>query len=236
MKTTLSLLLAFLCLLAPAFAQDAPPMAPRIVCDEPVYDFGTAENSGTIEHHYVVRNDGNLTLEIQSVRATCGCTAVSPEKNIVAPGEETKITARFDLRGRTGMQIKTIFVQSNDPQTPTLNLQLRGTATQALRAQPATLFFGRVDPNASRTRTFQLVSERGVITVQSAECDNPGIRVELQPLDDGQDGSTRQFNVTLDDSLSGAINTSVNLAVQVAGEIRHVSVPVAASVIPPPAP
>ncbi len=47
------------------------------------------------------------------------------------------------------MQVKTITVESNDPERPVVHLQIRGTAVQGLRAQPSTLFFGRIEPGRS---------------------------------------------------------------------------------------
>ena len=61
------------------------PLAPKIVCDEPSYDFGERDNNGFVEHNYVVRNAGTLS-EIREVRASCGCTAVKPSVDVNAAG------------------------------------------------------------------------------------------------------------------------------------------------------
>ena len=101
MKATLLSALVFSALLAaPVFAQEpaaAPPAdpgaAPRIVCEEPIFDFGDKNNSESVEHNYVIRNTGNVSLEIQDVRASCGCTAVKPSQNTIPPGGDGFITA-----------------------------------------------------------------------------------------------------------------------------------------------
>ena len=64
-------------------------LAPKIVCDEPVYDFGEIANHNVVEHEYVIRNAGTLSLEIRSVRASCGCTAASSASAASGVGAST---------------------------------------------------------------------------------------------------------------------------------------------------
>ena len=204
--TTCSALLLAACLPLSVQAQEAAapadaPLTPKIVCDEPIYDFGTMSNAGFIEHDYPIRNEGTLSLEIQNVHASCGCTAVKPSQNVIPPGGTAAISARLDLRGRTGFQQKTITVQCNDPATPSLILQLKGTATQILRAQPTTLFFGRVGPEAVRSRRFDVISERGPFQIVSTRTDNPGLILTAIEPAAGEDGSTRHFELALDPAL-----------------------------------
>jgi len=155
---------------------------PRIVCDATTHDFGEAVSGSLVEHDYVVRNDGDTSLEIVSVRASCGCTAVNASQNIVAPGQTASIHARLDLSGRTGLQMKTITVTSNDPQNPTYQLVLRGTAIRPLSANPAAVYFGEIPARDTLSRTVEIIASSPV-TVSSVRLANatPGLAVE--PLD-----------------------------------------------------
>lgn len=219
---------------APA-AESPPALAPKIVCPETVFDFGEKENSQVVEHHYVVRNEGTLSLEIRGVRASCGCTAVKPTDSVVPPGGDTTIQARFDLRGRSGMQVKTITVESNDPERPVVHLQIRGTAVQGLRAQPSTLFFGRIEPGAERTRAFEIQSGRGPIQIQEVRTTDPGLVVSPLEPEPGADGTRHRFELTLGDSLPpGTVNGQVIVKTDVE-DGREVAIPVAAYLVAPPA-
>ena len=241
MKTTLlaALLLAGLPFGALAQAPDAPApaaevLAPQIVCAETVFDFGERDNAGFVEHDFPIRNAGTLPLEIRNVRASCGCTAVKPSRNVVQPGDSAAISARFDLRGRNGMQTKTITVTSNDPEKPDLVLQLKGTAMQALRAQPSTLFFGRLEAGASRSRTFDVVSARGPIQIVSSRTDNPGLVLKPVPIDPPGDGSVHRFELTLDASLpEGNVSGSAFVKTDKADQ-PELALPVAAFLVAPP--
>jgi hypothetical protein len=226
-------------ILAPlaAPAQEPEVLAPRIVCPEPVFDFGEQENSGFVEHAYVIRNEGSLSLEILGVRATCGCTAVKPDDNVIPPGGETRLQARLDLRGRRGMQIKTITIQSNDPQKPNLNLQMRGTAIEGLRAQPSTLFFGRIGPDGVRSRNFDILSGLGPVRILDIRTDNPGLVVTPLDAQPGDDGTTHRYELVLADSLpAGTVNSKVTIQAELANQPREISIPVAAFIVAPSAP
>ncbi|MGD9781290.1 MAG: DUF1573 domain-containing protein [Kiritimatiellia bacterium] len=224
---------------APA-APEAAPLVPKIVCDQPIFDFGATNNTGFVEHHFPIRNAGTLSLEIRNVRASCGCTAVKPSQSVIPPGGEATIGAKLDLRGRSGMQIKSITVESNDPQTPHLMLQLKGTAVLPLRAEPSTLFFGRLEPGAARTRTFEVVSGRGPIQIVGTRTDHPGLSVVPVAPEPGADGSRHRFELRISPDLpEGNVNGSVFVKTD-AADLPELAIVVAAYLVkpaePPPAP
>ncbi|MCF8260592.1 MAG: DUF1573 domain-containing protein [Melioribacteraceae bacterium] len=101
------------------FAQMAEP---KITAENPSFDFGDIIEGTQVEHIFIVQNTGEKQLEIDRVRASCGCTAAEPEKKLLAPGEKTKIKVSFNSSGRKGTQRKYVYVSSNDPKTPELRL------------------------------------------------------------------------------------------------------------------
>lgn len=218
----------------PTQAQDqavpaADAAAPRIVALEPIFDFGEKQSTDeAVEHDFLIRNEGATSLVIESVRSSCGCTAVKPSQDVVPPGGEAAIRARFDLRGRNGYQIKTITVNSNDPKTPTLTMQLKGTIVQALRAQPSSLFFGRVEPGSLRSRTFDIISGKGPIQIVSFRTDKPGLVLTPVAAEAGTDGATHRFELALDPALpEGNINGTVFVKTDLADQ-PEIAIPVAA--------
>lgn len=215
----------------PAAAPDAA-LKPRIVCDEPLFDFGERNNTEFVEHDYPIRNEGTLSLEIRNVHASCGCTAVKPSQNVIPPGGTASIHARLDLRGRNGFQQKSITVQSNDPDTPTLVLQLKGTAIQPVRAQPSALFFGRIGPADARSRVCEIISARGPFQIVELRADHPGLLLKQLDPEPGADGSTQKFELTLDPALpEGSVNGSVFVKTDQTDQ-PELSIPVAAYVVP----
>ena len=217
--------------LATGLAAGAEAPAPKAVCPEPVYDFGALDNAETVEHDYVIRNEGQLSLQITGVKASCGCTAVRSSQDIIAPGQEGFIHATFSLQGRVGDQLKTITVTCNDPQSPTLLLQLRGTAVQALRAVPSSVFFGRVGAGSVRSRTFDIVSSKGRFAVLDARTDTP--MLQLAELEENPDPAVRSYRVSLADDLpEGSLQGSVILRIEADEAPKTLVIPVQAFVAP----
>lgn len=91
---------------------------------EKAYDFGTMKQGDKKEHTFMLTNAGKSELYIRRVRASCGCTAVTPAKKVVAAGESVPIKVVFDSRGKRGRQSKAITVITNDPKTPTSTLRI----------------------------------------------------------------------------------------------------------------
>ncbi len=100
--------------------------APVIEFENKEFDFGTKPSGDKIPHSFVFKNTGKSDLVIRKVNASCGCTATNPEKTIIKPGESSKIDTSFDTKGRSGDQIKTITVVTNDPKNPEVMLQIKG--------------------------------------------------------------------------------------------------------------
>ncbi len=105
--------------------------APKAVFPVTEFDGGEVLEGQTVEYRFKLRNEGKGDLVIESVKASCGCTAVEPTEKVLKPGQETEIVARFDSRGRTGFQHKTITVETNDPLNSRAILHLKATVVSA---------------------------------------------------------------------------------------------------------
>ena len=106
--------------------------APQITVDSSIYEFGTVLEGVVVTHTFILTNAGDQPLAISRVRVTCGCTATALAKKDLAPGESVNLDAIFDTVGYGGRSVtKMIYVESNDPATPKLVLQLKGTINRA---------------------------------------------------------------------------------------------------------
>jgi rhodanese-related sulfurtransferase len=102
--------------------------APDIQVDSAVHDFGSVVEGVVVTHTFVLANSGDQRLTITRVYTSCGCTTTGLPKKTLAPGESVNLDAMFDTLGYGGRTvIKTIYVESNDPKTPKLVLEIRGT-------------------------------------------------------------------------------------------------------------
>ncbi|HEY6070300.1 MAG TPA: DUF1573 domain-containing protein [Chthoniobacterales bacterium] len=88
--------------------------------------------------HFKYENVGKTPVHFKQVKASCGCTATQTQKEVVNPGEKGEITATFNIGDRTGQQMKTVNVQTDEPPPAQSNLQLtlKVTIPQALEIKP----------------------------------------------------------------------------------------------------
>jgi hypothetical protein len=142
-----------------AGAEEAPTakIAPAIEFRETVYDAGESWQGETVSHVFSFTNSGNAELKISRVRSTCGCTASNLSSDTIAPGESGEIRASFNTRGYRGKKSQSIYVSSNDPGQPTVQLRIETTVKTAAAFSPVHLQFGRVTVGAGAVRETALV-------------------------------------------------------------------------------
>ncbi|MBV9009755.1 MAG: DUF1573 domain-containing protein [Verrucomicrobia bacterium] len=118
---------------------------------------GETKAVGSFKYH----NDGSQPVYIKSVRTSCGCTTTSPHKEVIQPGESGEITATFNIGSSTGLQQKTVEVQTDDPKTPATVLTLRAIIPQAVELRPTFVYWQNGDPAKPKTITVKLAKETG---------------------------------------------------------------------------
>ncbi len=98
--------------------------APVATFNTLAYDFGDIKQGEKKEYTFELKNSGKRELLIRNVRSSCGCTAVSPSKNVIAPGETAPVKVVFDSTGKKGRQSKTVTVITNDPKNSSATLRI----------------------------------------------------------------------------------------------------------------
>jgi hypothetical protein len=98
---------------------------PKLVCDEPVFNFGRVDPSVTLTNVFTLRNEGDLSFVIKHVKTSCGCTKARLNKWIIAPGETARLTAIYSAARRKGPQKKALAVISKSGE-PALMLYMAG--------------------------------------------------------------------------------------------------------------
>ncbi len=98
---------------------------PKITFTEKgIYDFGALTEGDTVEHVFAFTNTGEFPLIINNITASCGCTTPDWPREPVAPGAKSSVRVRFNSRGKSGEQNKTITIFANtDPATTDLQFR-----------------------------------------------------------------------------------------------------------------
>jgi hypothetical protein len=189
-----------------------------LIWEKTEIDLHPAMGDATAVGVFKYTNKGNKPIHFKSVRPSCGCTTAAMPKNDVAPGEKGEITATFTIGDRTGLQVKTVTVDTDDAQQPQTVLTLKATITQALEIQPAMVFWMMDEDPKPKTITVKSGKELALnsIEVTSSSPDftakvEPGtgageFRIVVQPRDTRKainatlsikpDGATKPYSAT----------------------------------------
>lgn len=103
MKKTLNCLMAVL--LLASCKNDGRIIEPKggdahALLMEQEYDFGeVSDNDGTVEHEFVVANDGGKAFVLLSAKPHCDCTTVDFKQELVEPGYGTTVKVSLDVKG-----------------------------------------------------------------------------------------------------------------------------------------
>lgn len=79
------------------------------------FDFGEIkEMDGKVSHKFVFTNNSKKSIQILTVKPSCGCTTPDWSKKEVKPGKEGFIVAEYNPKGRPGVFRKSLSVVTSD--------------------------------------------------------------------------------------------------------------------------
>lgn len=130
-------------------------------------------------------NKGDKPIRITNVKSSCGCTVPALKKNDVAPGESGEITATFNIGNRTGTQVKTVRVDTDDPSQPSANLVLKALIPETLQVQPAFVYWETGEAVKPKTITVRAGKDVavGALSVTSS---SPDFSTKVEKRNDGE--------------------------------------------------
>jgi hypothetical protein len=144
--------------------------------------------------HFTYQNTGKQPVHFKSVKASCGCTTAQTQKDDVPPGEKGEITATFNIGDRTGTQVKTVTVETDDAAKPSTVLTLRTIIPQQLEITPTFVFWKQGEKPDPKVITVKVGKEFTVnhIKVTSSspdfqtkveEASKGEFKIDVQPKD-----------------------------------------------------
>ena len=128
---------------------------------------GSLTKQQTVQYRVPIKNTGDKTLVISSVRPQCGCTTAPLERDTLKPGEETGMNITLTLPAGSGVIDKYVTVYSNDSAGAHV-VKLRAEVQRPLQLSSSFLGFnqGRVgEPTRSKISLTSFVDEPVTLTL-----------------------------------------------------------------------
>jgi len=110
--------------------------AQEITFETQKINYGTITQGANGERYFSFTNTGSVPLIIQNAQKSCGCTIPTWPKEPILPGEKSKIKVKYDTN-RLGNFTKYVTITSNDPENPTIRLNITGVIEKEVAATPA---------------------------------------------------------------------------------------------------
>ncbi len=139
--------------------------------EKKLHDFGEVnELDGPISHSFEFLNQGNESIQLTNVKASCGCTTPDWSKELILPGEKGVVTAQFNPRNRPGTFKKSLSVSSTvgkvvlyiegyvrpKPSTPETDFP---SVIGSWRLKQRTLNFGKITSTKKVSKSFTIYNE-----------------------------------------------------------------------------
>jgi hypothetical protein len=124
-------------------------------------------------------------VKFKSVRTSCGCTAAQTQKEEVPAGEKGEVTATFNIGERTGTQVKTVTVETDDPANVTTVLTLKAVIPQQLEITPTFVFWGQGEAPKPKTIVVRAAKDFPVKHLKVTSS-SPDFRAKVEETGNGQ--------------------------------------------------
>ena len=160
----------------------------KLVCDEPLYDFGELEGSDVVKHVYRVRNEGDSDVRVKRVMVACGCTTATIEKDVINPGEVVDVMVSMVLEGRRGRLKKPVTIEYvMDEKHAELPLYIQGIVNADLEVKPEELFFGIIGIEEDTSRSVEIRSYGSKpVQILDIHSDNEAVLAQVFPVIEGE--------------------------------------------------
>ncbi len=129
---------------------------------------GSLTKQQTVQYRVPIKNVGDKTLVITSVRPQCGCTTAPLERDTLMPGEETGMNITLTLPAGSGVIDKYVTVYSNDSAGAHV-VKLRAEVQRPLQLSSSFLGFNQGlvgEPTRSKISLTSFVDEPVTLTLQ----------------------------------------------------------------------
>ncbi|QDV49324.1 DUF1573 domain-containing protein [Gimesia fumaroli] len=170
----------------PKIAEKGP--YPKAVVDESLYNFGEMAVGQSLSHKFILKNEGEVPLEVKKGNTTCKCTLSEMKDNSVAPGKSIEIELTWTPKSAQEHFGQTATIFTNDPKNQELKLQIEGTANTLITFSGGMM--GTASWSLPTMSSDKPVSYQGSMhtkyldefKITAIESDRSGLKASFKPL------------------------------------------------------
>jgi uncharacterized protein DUF1573 len=153
------------------------------------HDFGTMDRNAHGKHAFIVRNDGDAPLTLETGEPSCSvCIKVfSVAKERLQPGEKTEVNIEWDVKTSDAEFEKSGPLKTNDPTRETVHLSIRGHVLDTVRLERPDIHFHELLQTDTASGSVNIYAFRDAdLKVEKHEFSNPVLEkyfgISLAPL------------------------------------------------------
>ncbi|MBN2736581.1 MAG: DUF1573 domain-containing protein [Spirochaetales bacterium] len=112
--------------------------------EKEVYDFGQLNENTRTTLVFRYKNTGKNNLEVELIRATCGCTEMKEYDRVVKPGKWGEMPVDFNTEAMTGQVLRSVYIKTNVPGREDIRLDITGDVFNPVTVSPQSNWLGNV--------------------------------------------------------------------------------------------
>jgi hypothetical protein len=153
--------------------------------ENPIQDFRLQPGAKDLETVFRFKNTGAYPVRIRRLRTSCGCLTARAERRAYAPGEAGAVEAVFKIGDRTGMQTKSILVETDDDDDPNTLIGMRVLIRSSAELSRRVLLWRRNGEPAPQGVTLDVLQDEPM-KIARVLCSNPIFRTKVRTLEKGR--------------------------------------------------
>lgn len=162
-------------------------LVPRLQFNTLFSDCGevSLEETETVNFDFPFENRGTADLRVLKVKSTCRCAVAHYPKHAIPPGGKGTISIKVDLTDLIGSFGKIVYVVSNDPVFPVIELRVAGNASQELQVSSKYIDLGKVVASECVATNF-FIKYWGdtLLELSDFKTDLTGLEMRFEPVTD----------------------------------------------------
>jgi hypothetical protein len=120
------------------------------------HDFGSVPRGAQLSYRFPLTNIYATELHIVTIRASCGCTTVTPATKVLKPRQTSYIDIFMDTRKFTGPKAVTIYLTVGPDYISTATLRVTANSRADVVFNPGQVNFGVVSPGQTPKQTIDV--------------------------------------------------------------------------------